>query len=222
MRLQRRRHLHAIKTRKLSSQKEQKAEYDAIMSKRVAEKKEKVKAVKAAHHKWERFPLGHLFLLLIDVIIRSTWVEYGIYGVSLSLSCHSRDISLHRLYLLPISPATLSQAGICCRRSNCKLVNLVSLSYHRIVSHSGLLRYGSTATLTGLLRSGLFLAASMMNGRMFCISTSIRCKKQLWNTISVVPDSPLHSTSWNLRSFRAFIQHTNIMGKMRKVVILYI
>ncbi|KAJ3838100.1 40s ribosomal protein s6-b [Lentinula raphanica] len=52
MRLQRRRHLRSIKRRKLEHQKEQKAEYDALLSKRVAEKKAKVAAIKASHHKY--------------------------------------------------------------------------------------------------------------------------------------------------------------------------
>jgi len=46
-RLQRRRHLRSLKRRKTEVQKEQKAEYDAIIAKRQAEKKEKVAAVKA-------------------------------------------------------------------------------------------------------------------------------------------------------------------------------
>jgi len=46
-RLQRRRHLRSLKRRKTEVQKEQKAEYDAIVAKRQAEKKEKVAAVKA-------------------------------------------------------------------------------------------------------------------------------------------------------------------------------
>ncbi|KIY48433.1 ribosomal protein S6e [Fistulina hepatica ATCC 64428] len=50
-RLQRRRHLRAIKRRKIEKQKEVKAEYDALIAKRVAEKKAKVAALKAAHHK---------------------------------------------------------------------------------------------------------------------------------------------------------------------------
>ena len=49
-RLRRRRHLHAIKARKIEHQKEQKAEYDALIAKRVAEK-EKVAAIKAYHKK---------------------------------------------------------------------------------------------------------------------------------------------------------------------------
>ncbi|KAJ3753821.1 40s ribosomal protein s6-b [Lentinula raphanica] len=52
MRLQRRRHLCSIKRRKLEHQKEQKAEYDALLSKRVPEKKAKVAAIKASHHKY--------------------------------------------------------------------------------------------------------------------------------------------------------------------------
>uniref|UniRef100_A0A0W0F8I2 40S ribosomal protein S6 n=1 Tax=Moniliophthora roreri TaxID=221103 RepID=A0A0W0F8I2_MONRR len=50
VRLQRRRHLRSIKRRKFEAQKEQKAEYDALLAKRIAEKKAKVAAVKAAHH----------------------------------------------------------------------------------------------------------------------------------------------------------------------------
>jgi small subunit ribosomal protein S6e len=52
MRLQRRRHLHSLKRRRLDRQKEQKAEYDTLMQKRVAEKKAKVAAIKASHHKY--------------------------------------------------------------------------------------------------------------------------------------------------------------------------
>ncbi|KAE9393966.1 ribosomal protein S6e [Gymnopus androsaceus JB14] len=51
MRLQRRRHLRSVKRRKLEHQKEQKSEYDALLAKRVAEKKAKVAAIKASHHK---------------------------------------------------------------------------------------------------------------------------------------------------------------------------
>ncbi|KAH9836302.1 40S ribosomal protein S6 [Rhodofomes roseus] len=51
IRLQRRRHLHSLKRRRLERQKEQKTEYDVIMQKRLAEKKEKAAAVKAAHKK---------------------------------------------------------------------------------------------------------------------------------------------------------------------------
>jgi len=51
LRLQRRRHLHSIKRRRIEHQKEQKAEYDALLAKRVAEKKEKVAAIKASHKK---------------------------------------------------------------------------------------------------------------------------------------------------------------------------
>ncbi|TRM58923.1 40S ribosomal protein S6-B [Schizophyllum amplum] len=49
MRLQRRRHLHAIKRRRLERQKEQKTEFDALLAKRVSEKKAKVAAIKAHH-----------------------------------------------------------------------------------------------------------------------------------------------------------------------------
>ncbi|KAI9511034.1 40S ribosomal protein S6 [Russula earlei] len=50
-RLQRRRRLNALKLRRLEHQKEQKAEYDALIAKRIAEKKEKVAAIKASHKK---------------------------------------------------------------------------------------------------------------------------------------------------------------------------
>jgi len=50
-RLQRRRHLHSLKKRRFHVQKEQKAEYDALLAKRLAERKEKVAAVKATHKK---------------------------------------------------------------------------------------------------------------------------------------------------------------------------
>ncbi|TFK18243.1 40s ribosomal protein s6-b [Coprinopsis marcescibilis] len=49
LRLQRRRHLNAIKRRRVERQKEQKSEYDALISKRLAEKKAKFAAIKAAH-----------------------------------------------------------------------------------------------------------------------------------------------------------------------------
>ncbi|KZT60896.1 40s ribosomal protein s6-b [Calocera cornea HHB12733] len=53
-RLQRRRHLRSLKKRKTESQKEQKAEYDVMLAKRVAERKAKVAAHRAAvHHKAE-------------------------------------------------------------------------------------------------------------------------------------------------------------------------
>ncbi|KAF8155686.1 40s ribosomal protein s6-b [Crassisporium funariophilum] len=51
LRLQRRRHLRSLKRRRLEHQKEQKSEYDALMAKRIAEKKAKVAAIKASHHK---------------------------------------------------------------------------------------------------------------------------------------------------------------------------
>jgi len=51
LRLQRRRHLNALKKRKLEHQKEQKTEYDVLIAKRVAEKKAKAAAIKASHHK---------------------------------------------------------------------------------------------------------------------------------------------------------------------------
>jgi len=51
LRLQHRRHLGALKRRRLVVQKEQKSEYDATLAKRVAEKKQKVAAAKALHKK---------------------------------------------------------------------------------------------------------------------------------------------------------------------------
>jgi len=57
VRLQRRRHLRSLSRRRLVRQKEQKQEYDALLAKRVAEKKQRVAAVKASHKKisiiWE-------------------------------------------------------------------------------------------------------------------------------------------------------------------------
>ena len=49
IRLQRRRHLRSLKRRRIEHQKEQKAEYDALIAKRVADKKAKAAAIKAAH-----------------------------------------------------------------------------------------------------------------------------------------------------------------------------
>jgi len=49
MRLQRRRHLRSLKRRRLERQKEQKAEFDVILAKRVADKKAKAAAIKASH-----------------------------------------------------------------------------------------------------------------------------------------------------------------------------
>jgi len=51
IRLQRRRHLRALKRRRIEVQKEQKLEYDTLLAKRVAEKKQKIAAVKASHKK---------------------------------------------------------------------------------------------------------------------------------------------------------------------------
>ncbi|EGO04095.1 hypothetical protein SERLA73DRAFT_69881 [Serpula lacrymans var. lacrymans S7.3] len=51
VRLQRRRHLRSLNRRRIERQKEQKTEFDTLMQKRVAEKKAKVAAVKASHHK---------------------------------------------------------------------------------------------------------------------------------------------------------------------------
>ncbi len=47
-RLQRKRHLRSLKIRKGEAQKIQKAEYDQLIAKRVAEKKQEVAAAKAA------------------------------------------------------------------------------------------------------------------------------------------------------------------------------
>jgi len=49
IRLQRRRHLKSIKKRRFEHQKDQKAEYDVLIAKRVAEKKAKAAALKASH-----------------------------------------------------------------------------------------------------------------------------------------------------------------------------
>ncbi|KIK21114.1 hypothetical protein PISMIDRAFT_565636, partial [Pisolithus microcarpus 441] len=49
IRLQRRRHLRALNRRRIDRIKEQKAEYDTLVQKRVAEKKAKVAATKASH-----------------------------------------------------------------------------------------------------------------------------------------------------------------------------
>ncbi|KAG6331026.1 hypothetical protein ID866_8065 [Astraeus odoratus] len=49
IRLQRRRHLRALNRRRIDRQKEQKAEYDALVQKRTAEKKAKAAAIKASH-----------------------------------------------------------------------------------------------------------------------------------------------------------------------------
>ena len=51
LRLQRRRHLRSLKRRRIERQKEQKSEYDALLAKRIAEKKEKAAAIKASHKK---------------------------------------------------------------------------------------------------------------------------------------------------------------------------
>jgi small subunit ribosomal protein S6e len=50
-RLQRRRHLRSLKRRRIEHQKEQKSEYEALLAKRVAEKKEKIAHIKASHKK---------------------------------------------------------------------------------------------------------------------------------------------------------------------------
>lgn len=51
IRLQRRRHLRSLKNRRLDAQKAQKAEYESLIAKRHAEKKQKLAAIKASHKK---------------------------------------------------------------------------------------------------------------------------------------------------------------------------
>ncbi|KAG8811029.1 40S ribosomal protein S6 [Serendipita sp. 400] len=51
IRLQRRRHLRALKNRKLDAQKAQKTEYEALIAKRHSERKQKLAAIKASHKK---------------------------------------------------------------------------------------------------------------------------------------------------------------------------
>jgi len=51
IRLQRSRHLSSLKNRRIHQQKAQKAEYDAILAKRLAERKQKLAAIKASHKK---------------------------------------------------------------------------------------------------------------------------------------------------------------------------
>jgi len=51
IRLQRRRHLRSLKNRRLDAQKAQKSEYEALISKRNAERKQKLAAIKASHKK---------------------------------------------------------------------------------------------------------------------------------------------------------------------------
>ncbi|KAJ7216478.1 40s ribosomal protein s6-b [Mycena pura] len=51
MRLQRRRHLKSLVRRRTDRQKEQKAEYDVLIAKRLSDKEAKAAAFKAAHHK---------------------------------------------------------------------------------------------------------------------------------------------------------------------------
>jgi len=51
IRLQRRRHLRSLKNRKLDAQKAARSEYEALIAKRHAEKKQKLAAIKASHKK---------------------------------------------------------------------------------------------------------------------------------------------------------------------------
>ncbi|KAL5498903.1 RPS6 [Sanghuangporus vaninii] len=50
-RLQRRRHLRSLKRRRIERQKEQKTEYETVLAKHLAERKEKAAAIKASHKK---------------------------------------------------------------------------------------------------------------------------------------------------------------------------
>ncbi|KAL5522925.1 RPS6 [Sanghuangporus sanghuang] len=50
-RLQRRRHLRSLKRRRIERQKEQKTEYETLLAKHLAERKEKAAAIKASHKK---------------------------------------------------------------------------------------------------------------------------------------------------------------------------
>jgi small subunit ribosomal protein S6e len=52
LRLQRRRHLRSLKRRRFEAQKEQKAEYEVILAKRLADRKSKIAAAKASHKKY--------------------------------------------------------------------------------------------------------------------------------------------------------------------------
>jgi len=51
IRLQRRRHLRSLRNRRIDHQKAQKADYEATLAKRIAEKKQKLAAIKASHKK---------------------------------------------------------------------------------------------------------------------------------------------------------------------------
>lgn len=51
LRLQRRRHLRALKVRRTEAQKEQKADYEVLLAKRTAAKKEQAASLKAKHRK---------------------------------------------------------------------------------------------------------------------------------------------------------------------------
>jgi len=51
IRLQRRRHLRSLNNRRIDIQKAQKAEYEATLAKRLAERKQKLAAIKASHKK---------------------------------------------------------------------------------------------------------------------------------------------------------------------------
>ena len=78
VRLQRRRHLRSLKRRRIDRQKEQKTEYEALLAKRIAEKKEKAAAVKASHKKYAplslslRLSLSSLTLLTGRPSLRKT------------------------------------------------------------------------------------------------------------------------------------------------------
>ncbi|KAH9036693.1 40S ribosomal protein S6 [Lactarius hengduanensis] len=77
LRLQRRRHLRSLKIRRLEHQKEQKTEFECVVfvlpfsyplliAKRIAEKKEKVAAIKASHKKCYMAPYTHVLFLYIS------------------------------------------------------------------------------------------------------------------------------------------------------------
>ncbi|KAG2360896.1 hypothetical protein BDR07DRAFT_1486456 [Suillus spraguei] len=69
IRLQRRRHLRSLNRRRIDRQKEQKAEYDALMQKRVAEKKAKVAAIKASHTRLPKIIPTHRFTLHVMLLM---------------------------------------------------------------------------------------------------------------------------------------------------------
>ncbi|CAE6450049.1 unnamed protein product [Rhizoctonia solani] len=96
LRLQRRRHLRAIKRRRIESAKEQKAEFDELVAKRVAEKKQKI-AAKASQKnclsgplrpppEHEAYCLSHLYSLY----------DHVRHGHSCSMSRARREVQVRR------------------------------------------------------------------------------------------------------------------------------